>query len=399
MHPSEDWASMTDRMDRLRDLAAAAAPAAIELRRRLHRRPELGRREFETTRAVADALTAVGVTPALRPEATGLTAELGNGGPTVAFRADVDALPIQEQTGLDYASEVPGVMHACGHDAHTAIGYGIAAVLSQLDSLPGRVRFVFQPAEELIPGGAVDVIADGLLDDVTAIAAFHVDPALAPGKIGLRAGPITGASDRLVIRLNGPGGHTSRPHRTVDLIYAAARVAAELPTLLQRTTDPRHPVILAFGRISGGNAENVIPGEVEMGGTVRLFDIDLWRTMQGRVSRLVRDLADPLGAVAKVEYEQGSPPVLNDTAVIQAVARAGEAALGADNLADTHQSMGSEDFSWYLEHTPGALVRLGSSLTGRDVDLHSSTFDVDERAIETGILAGSAALLELLGPA
>ncbi len=387
---------MTDRMDRLRDLVAAAVPGAIELRRRIHRRPELGKREFETTRAVAGALTAIGVDPTLRPEATGLTADIGDDGPLVAFRADLDALPIQEQTGLDFASEVPGAMHACGHDAHTAIGVGIATALAGLDSLPGRVRFVFQPAEELIPGGAVDVIAEGLLDGVSSILAFHVDPALAPGRIGLLAGPITGASDRMVIRLTGPGGHTSRPHRTVDLIYAAARVAAELPTLLQRTTDPRHPVVVAFGRISGGNAENVIPGEVEIGGTVRLFDVDLWRAMQGRVSRLVRDLAEPLGAVAKVEYEQGSPPVRNDTGVIAAVARSGARSLGPDMVSDTHQSMGSEDFAWYLEQTPGALVRLGSSLTGRDVDLHSSTFDLDERAIETGILSGAAAILELL---
>ncbi len=388
---------MTDRTDQLRALAAAVTPGAVKLRRRLHRRPEVGRREFETTRTVSDALVAAGLTPILRSEATGLTADLGGGdGPAVAFRADLDGLPIQEQTGLDFASEVPGVMHACGHDAHTAIGYGIAATLAGLDDLPGRARFLFQPAEEMIPGGAVGMIADGLLEGVGTILAFHVDPALAPGRIGLRSGPITGASDRIVIRLSGPGGHTSRPHRTVDLVYAAARVAAELPTLLQRTTDPRHPIIMAFGRISGGNAENVIPGEIELGGTVRLFDVDLWRTMQGRVSRLVRDLADPLGAVAKVEYEQGSPPVSNDAAVIAAVARSGERSLGLDNLADTQQSMGSEDFSWYLQDTPGALVRLGTSLTGRDIDLHSSTFDIDENAIETGILAGAAAVLELM---
>ncbi len=166
--------------------------------------------------------------------------------------------------------------------------------------------------------------------------------------------------------------------------------------LLQRTTDPRDPVILAFGRINGGNTENVIPSEVELGGTVRLFDLDLWRTMAGRVERIVRDLVDPLGAVSKIEYEQGSPPVVNDAAVIRAVSAAAAAALGDGALADTEQSMGSEDFAWYLEEVPGALVRLGTAIAGRDVDLHSSTFDVDERGIETGILAGCAAVLELL---
>ncbi len=388
---------MSDHVSRLRSLAAAAAPAAVELRRAMHRRPELGRQEVESTAAVAAALQAAGVTPQLREAGTGLVAEVGSDGPVVAFRADLDALPIEEQTGLPFASEHPGVMHACGHDAHTAIGYGIAAVLAQVDDLPGRVRVVFQPAEEMIPGGAPELIAEGVLDGVSAIFAFHVDPTLVPGRVGVRTGPVTSASDRVVIRLTGPGGHTSRPHRTVDLVYAAARVATELPTLLQRTTDPRDPVILAFGRIGGGNAENVIPTEVELGGTVRLFEMELWRTMASRVERIVRDLVDPFGALAKVEYTQGSPPVVNDAGVIDTVSRGIAAELGDSALAPTQQSMGSEDYAWYLDEVPGAMARLGTAIVGRDVDLHSSTFDIDENAIEAGILAGSAALVELLG--
>ncbi len=387
---------MTDRIDRLRSLTARSYPGAVALRRRIHAHPELARQEILTTAVVAEALEEAGLRPRLRNGTTGLTVDLGTSGPLVAFRADLDALPIQEQTGLDFASRVPGVMHACGHDAHAAVAAGVAVALSRLGELPGRVRVIFQPAEEAIPGGAPELIADGLVDGVEAIVAFHVDPTLSPGRVGLRAGPVTSASDRVVVRLTGPGGHTSRPHRTVDLVYAAARVASELPVLLQRTTDPRDPVILAFGRINGGNTENVIPSEVELGGTVRLFDLDLWRTMAGRVERIVRDLVDPLGAVSKIEYEQGSPPVVNDAAVIRAVSAAAAAALGDGALADTEQSMGSEDFAWYLEEMPGALVRLGTAIAGRDVDLHSSTFDVDERGIETGILAGCAAVLELL---
>ncbi len=380
----------------LRSLAASAAPAAVELRRTVHRHPELGREEIRSTAAVAAALEAAGVEPRLRVGSTGLVAEIGEGGPMVAFRADLDALPIEEQTGLPFASERPGIMHACGHDAHTAIGYGIAAVLARVDALPGRVRIVFQPAEELIPGGAPDLIEEGVLDGVSSIFAFHVDPTLVPGRVGVRTGPVTSASDRVVIRLSGPGGHTSRPHRTVDLVYVAARIATELPTLLQRTTDPRDPVILAFGRIEGGNAENVIPTEVELGGTVRLFEMELWRTMASRVERLVRDLVDPFGALAKVEYTQGSPPVVNDSRVIDTVSRGIAGALGESALAPTQQSMGSEDYAWYLDEVPGAMARLGTAIVGRDVDLHSSTFDIDENAIEAGILAGSAALLALL---
>ncbi len=393
---AENEDPVTDPIDRLRSLAARSYPGAVKLRRRIHRRPELARQEVATTSVVAQALAETGLAPQVRQAGTGLYVDVGTRGPRVAFRCDLDALPIQEQTGLDFSSEVPGVMHACGHDAHTAIGAGIAVALSRLDELPGRVRVIFQPAEEAIPGGAGELIDEGIIDGVEAIMAFHVDPTLSPGRVGLRAGAVTSASDRVVIRLSGPGGHTSRPHRTVDLVYAAARVASELPVLLQRTTDPRDPVILAFGRINGGNAENVIPTEVELGGTLRLFDLELWRTMEGRVERIVRDLVDPLGAVSKVEYEQGSPPVVNDAGVIRAVERAAATALGEGALSDTQQSMGSEDFAWYLEEMPGALVRLGTAIAGRDVDLHSSTFDIDERSIEAGILAGSAALLELI---
>ena len=207
---------------------------------------------------------------------------------------------------------------------------------------------------------------------------------------------MTGASDKITIGLSGPGGHTSRPHKTVDLVYAAARVAADLPVLLQRTTDPRHPVILTFGKIEGGNAANVIPTHVELCGTVRMFDHDLWQTMGIQVNRLVSDLVDPLGATAKVEYERGSPPVDNDKAVVSAIADATRSVLGHASVSDTHQSMGSEDFAWFLQHAPGAMIRLGAAQPERNLDLHSSTLDLDEGAIELGILTASASLIELM---
>jgi amidohydrolase len=381
----------------IRKLVAAASDAAIELRRSIHRRPEVGHSEFLTTNRLAEFLSESGLQPRIREEGTGLTVDVGAGdGPLVAFRADLDGLPISEQNVLPYASEVAGVMHACGHDAHAAIGAGIARVLGGYDDLPGRVRFVFQPAEETIPGGAVAMVREGVMEGVSGIVAFHVDPSIPPGSVGIRADAITGASDRLNVTLSGPGGHTSRPHQTVDLVHAAARLVIDLPAHLQRMNDPRNPVVVVFGRITGGSAENVIPVNVELGGTIRLFDLELWRTLPPLVERLVHETVAPLGASAKVRYEQGSPPVVNDLSVIETIREAATEALGNDSVLPTHQSLGSEDFSWFLESAPGALIRLGSALPDRRVDLHSADFDIDERAIPTGMLVGTTALIRMI---
>jgi len=323
--------------------------------------------------------------------------EVGSGEPLVAFRADIDALPLEETNVLPFRSENPGAMHACGHDAHSAIGVGIAKLLAGLDDLPGRVRFLFQPAEEVIPGGAEAMLREGVMDGVQAIIAFHVDPSIPPGTVGLLSGAITGASDRLHVTLEGPGGHTSRPHQTVDLLQAAARLVIDLPAHLRRLHDPRSALVTVFGRISGGTTDNVIPSQVELGGTVRLFDLDFWRGLPPLVERLVNEIVTPFGATATVHYVRGVPPVVNDPGVIAAVEMAASAVLGADGVLPTHQSLGAEDFAWYLESAPGALIRLGSALPDRTVDLHSSTFDLDERAIPIGMEVGAAGLLRLLG--
>ncbi len=370
----------------------------VDLRRDLHANPEIGWAEHRTTRKVAEHLRSFGLEPWVRAAGTGATVEIGSGDRIVGFRADLDALPIAEENDCAYRSQHRGFMHACGHDAHTAIGVGIAGVLSQLDvgDIPGRIRFIFQPAEEQIPGGAHAMCDDGVTEGLSAIAAFHVDPSLPVGSIGLRRGGITGASDRLTIRLHGPGGHTSRPHQTVDLAYAAGRVVTDLPGLLRYGVDPRETIAMVFGRIQGGSADNVIPTQIELGGTVRLFNLDLWRLMPKVIEQHVHDLVAPLGATAQVMYVQGSPPVVNDGLVIEAFERAGRAVLEETQVTGTHQSLGSEDFAWYLEEVPGALVRLGSALSDRVVDLHSATFDIDEGCIEHGIRVGAAAMLELL---
>ena len=383
-------------IERLLALVGDHADASVALRRTIHRHPELGHQEKATTALLAETLTDAGLHPVVRDAGTGLTVEVGSGDPLVAFRADIDALPLDEKNTLPFRSEFPGVMHACGHDAHASIAVGVAVMLASLDDLPGRVRFLFQPAEEVIPGGAEAMLSEGVMDDVQAILAFHVDPSIPPGSVGLRAGAITGASDRLSVTLEGPGGHTSRPHETVDLLQAAARLMVDLPAHLQRLNDPRTPLVAVFGRINGGTTENVIPSRLELGGTVRLFDLDFWRGLPPLVERLVHEIVTPFGATAKVDYDQGAPPVVNDDAVIAAVKHAATEVLGPDGVISTMQSLGAEDFAWYLESAPGALIRLGSALPNRRVDLHSDTFDLDERAIPIGMLVGANSLLRLL---
>ena len=387
---------MSDVISRLRDLVAAEADGAVALRRIIHRHPEVGFAEHGTTERVATYLRDAGLDPAIRPSGTGLTVDVGEGDPLVVFRADLDGLPIHEANEVEYRSQVDGVMHACGHDAHTAIGAGLARVMAGLGSLQGRVRFVFQPAEETVPGGAVEMLKEGAVAGAIAAIAFHVDPSTPPGTVALKTGPITGASDRVAIELVGPGGHTSRPHQTVDLIQALARLVVDLPAYVKRVTDPRQPIALVFGRIEGGTAENVVPARVEVAGTMRMFDLDLWKQIPPLIEKAAHDIAAPLGAQVNVRYERGSPPVVNDHSVIQAVGRAARTVLGDEGVLPTAQSLGAEDFAWYLEDVPGALIRLGARLPNRTVDLHATDFDIDERSIPTGMMVGAVALLELL---
>lgn len=381
--------------DSLREQIAAETDPAVALRRAIHRHPELGHHEYATSQAVLDHLTAAGIEAAIWRDGIGVVADVGTDGPMVAFRADLDALPVMETTGAPYASEIPGIMHACGHDAHTAIAAGLARALASVD-LPGRVRFIFQPAEECVPGGAEAMVRDGLVADVEAILAFHVDPSIPTGTVGIRSGPITAAADRIRVHLTGPGGHTSRPHQTVDLIHAAARVVTDLPQLIQRRTDPRDAIVVVFGKIEGGAAENVIPTTVDVAGTIRMFDADLWRSMPPLARRLVADVLAPLGAEATVDYQRGAPPVVNDAAVISVVEKAAASVLGPEGVMPTKQSLGAEDFAWFLDEIPGALIRLGAAPQGRSVDLHSATFDLDESAIPIGMMVAAESLLSLI---
>jgi amidohydrolase len=380
----------------IRGLAAEVLPMVTDLRRAIHRHPELAHQEYRTTEAIVETLRGRGLSPRTRTPRTGLTVEIGSGKPLVALRADLDGLPIQEPEGLPFRSEVEGVMHACGHDAHAAIGVGVGLVLSRLGPLPGRVRIIFQPAEETFPGGAQELVREGVIDGVSAIIAFHVDPTLEPGRIGFRAGPITGSADRFYITLEGPGGHTARPHRTVDLIHAAGVVITQLPGTLDRLVDARKPFSLVFGKISGGTADNVIPATVELSGTCRTLDREVYEELPVLIESLVQDLVAPAGAKALVHYQRGIPPVVNDESLIAGLRAAVADVIGQEALASTNTSMGAEDFARYTEQIPGALLRLGARPAGFVGDLHSAGFRIDERALETGLTAGVAALLRML---
>ncbi|HMA48009.1 MAG TPA: amidohydrolase [Frankiaceae bacterium] len=376
-------------------------PELISLRRRLHAHPELGHQEHATTDLLYDRLAAEGLKPQLLPSGSGLWCDVGCGpGPTVMVRADLDALPLGDETATAYRSTVAGVCHACGHDVHTAVVLGTGLALAAADErspLPGTVRLVFQPAEELMPGGALDMIAAGVLAPVSTALAVHCDPAVDVGYVGLWAGPITAAADRVIVTLEGPGGHTSRPQNTVDLVYALARLVVELPAAMSRLVDPRAAMSLVWGQIQAGTAPNAIPRSGVARGTLRMLSRDSWDDAPGLVRRLAEQIAGPYGATVDVDYRRGIPPVVNSSAVTQLLRTAAERALGPAAVLTTGQSLGGEDFAWYLEHVPGAMARLGTRTPGgATYDLHQGRFDVDERAIGVGVRLLTHAALEAL---
>ena len=354
--------------------------------RHIHAHPELSRREFATTELVAGLLSAAGLRPKLFDSGTGLICDVGTGERTVALRADMDALPLTELTGLPFASTVPGAAHACGHDAHTAMLIAAGLALASAPELPGRVRLVFQPAEEVMPGGALDVIAAGGLDGVDSIFGLHCDPRLEVGSVGTRVGAITSATDLLELRLTSPGGHTSRPHLTADLVHALGTVITGLPALLSRRIDPRSGTVLVWGAVHAGEAPNAVPQDGVLRGTLRTGDHEVWADLEPLVAGLVESLLAPTGVGFELEHRRGVPPVVNDEEST-AVLRAGvEAALGEQALTSTRQSSGGEDFGWYLENISGSFARLGVwSGDGQMPDLHQATFHLDERALLTGV--------------
>ena len=358
----------------------------VAWRRHIHRHPELGRQEFATTQFVADRLVEAGLNPKTLPGGAGLMCDFGpEYAPRIALRADIDALPMAERTGLPFTSATPGVAHACGHDAHTAMLLGAATALASVPQLPVGVRLIFQSAEELMPGGALDAIAAGALMGVSRIFALHCDPHLAAGNIAITAGPITSAADFVEISLRSPGGHTSRPHLTTDLVYGMGTLITGLPGVLSRRLDPRHATVMVWGAVNAGSAPNAIPQTGTLSGTVRTASRQAWIEMEDVVRETVSGLLAPLGIGHSLAYHRGVPPVVNDERCTQIMTHAIEA-VGPEMLVEAQQSGGGEDFSWYLEEVPGAMARLGVwSGQGPQRDLHQPDFDIDERALAVGV--------------
>ncbi|UQE76208.1 amidohydrolase [Gordonia sp. PP30] len=364
----------------------------IAWRREIHANPELSMAEFATTAKVVDVLTGAGLSPVVLPKGTGVVCDFGPADrPRIGLRADLDGLPIPEQTGLPFTSRVDGVSHSCGHDAHSAILMGVGCLLAGRTDLPFGVRLIFQAAEEVMPGGALDAIDAGVTDGLARIFALHCDPHLQVGTVGLRSGPLTSAADRLEVHLRGPGGHTSRPHLTSDLIYAMGTLITGLPGVLARRIDPRSGTVMSWGAVHSGDAPNAIPQEGRLRGTVRTGDHAIWDDMEPLVRSVVGELVAPLGVSYDLTYVRGVPPVVNDEGSVGMLRRS-VAAMDPAAEVDTPQSPGGEDFAWYLEHVPGAMARLGVwSGTGPQCDLHQPNFDIDERALAVGIatLAGT----------
>jgi amidohydrolase len=368
----------------------------VDLRRDLHAHPELAWAERRSTDLVSHHLDEVGW-QVTRTGESGLIADLGDGdGARVALRADLDALPVNDTTDDPWRSRVPGVAHACGHDVHTTALLGAGLALAEVHAagqLPGRARLLFQPAEEVMPGGATRLMELGALDDVGRIFCLHCDPSLDVGQVGLREGPVTGATDSLEVHLTGAGGHTSRPHLTEDLTFALGKIVTELSAVLSRRLDPRAGVSVVWGRLEAGRAVNVIPDSGSLAGTVRMLDAVAWSDMEERIRRHVAEIVAPYGVQAAVTYRRGVPPVVNDAAAVGLLGRAVDDVLGTGGRAPTAQSLGGEDFAWYLTKVSGAMGRLGTRTPGGPTyDIHQGNLRVDERATAIGakVLAGVA---------
>ena len=384
--------------DQLKAEVKAAQQELLAIRRHLHAHPELSGNEHQTAALVAGELRKLGWRVQEGVGRTGVLAELGpSGGPVVALRVDMDALPVEERTGLPYASLNQGLMHACGHDIHTTVGLGVARILGPLaEQLVGTVRLLFQPAEETAQGAAW-MVADGAMQGVDALFGVHVFPSLSVGTIGVRSGSLTAAAGELEVEVLGEGGHGARPHQSTDAIWIAARVVSGLQEAISRRLDALHPVVVSFGRIEGGKAFNVIADHVRLLGTVRCLDLELHAQLPGWIEETVQAICKGYGGEARVRYRCISPPVHNDPELTQLLADEAVELLGRPQVEWLEQpSLGAEDFAELQRDTPSTMFRLGVAGPKGCTPLHSNTFAADEAAVGVGVEVLSASLLTWL---
>ena len=386
--------------DRIAGIAGEINPALVKIRRRMHENPELGFEERETSAMIQGELDRIGLSWQGGFGKTGIAARAGDGdGRTVALRGDIDALPIDETGDAPYRSRVKGKMHACGHDAHTAILVGVAEVMGRLaPELPGRAMLIFQPAEEGL-GGARAMLEDGLLDWMRPdiILGYHNWPLIRAGSVGYHPGTAFASTDPFDIEIRGRSGHGAHPHLARDPIVAAGALVSALQTIVSREIAPLAPAVVTVGRIDGGTARNQIPDTVRLEGTTRSQDPQVRETIRAAIERMCRGIAETHGVAVAPTFHQGVPPVINDPEILAPTLEAIGAALGPDNVVELPQgSMGSEDFAEFSTRLPSAHFRIGSRLEGHETMLHRSDFDLDERCIPTGVVALSAAMLAMM---
>lgn len=388
---------MKDILEEIRQQARALQQTQIGWRRHLHQQPELSNQEHDTTEFLRKQLTKYGAKFLPTKTDTGLLVELAGNttGPTVVIRSDIDALPITEQTDLPFKSRRPGCMHACGHDVHMATVLGTVAVLSKLHSrLRGKVRFIFQPAEEMPPGGARPMIASGALKDASVIFGMHVEPHLATGRISLRDGAAMASVYDFDLTILGKTGHAARPHFTVDGIAVAAEIVDSVQKIVSRETDPIDPVVITFGQIRGGTARNVIADRVEMIGTARTLSVQAAKKVPALIKRTVDGIAKARGAKCELQEVARYPVLRNDARVNKHLAAAYDELFGKGKVETTPPVLGGEDFACYLEHVPGAMFRLGvmNNKIHANQPWHSPRFIADEQAMfyGTSLLAAAA---------
>lgn len=382
---------MLERATRLQD-------QLIAWRREIHRHPELGFHETRTAALVAGVLNSLGYRVRTGVGRTGVVGERGAGPPIVAIRADMDALPIQEANDVPYASTVPGVMHACGHDAHTAIALGVATLLAE-EPFPGTVRFLFQPAEEVADeegfSGASRMIQDGAMEGVKAVLGLHVNVIKPTGDIAIEAGPASAGVDSFALAINGKGGHGAYPHRSVDPIYIAAHVILALNGIVSRRLDPFDPAVISIGAVHGGTASNVIPEEVNLSGTIRYEATEVQQLLRTEIERAA-EVARALGGDYQLTFETGYPPMINDAGIAALLRQVATDLLGAEHVRPRDKGMGAEDFGYFSALAPGAMFGLGCRPAGEVWPGHSPHFDLDERCLPVGAAVLAEAALRLL---
>ena len=383
---------MSQLQEKIKALAKEYAPSQIAVRHHLHAHPELSYQEFETAAYVKAQLAEMGIASEEKAT-TGLVAIIEGKNPgsrIIALRADMDALPIQEQNDVPYKSMVPGVMHACGHDVHTTILLGAAKILlATKDSWEGTVKLFFQPGEEKNPGGASYMIRDGALQNPApeAIVALHVHPGLDTGKLSFRKGRVMASADELYMTIKGPGGHAASPHLASDTILIASHVIISLQQIISRNRNPVSPSVLSICSVQGGNTTNVIPSEVKLMGTFRAMD-ETWRyKAHALITKTAKGVAESMGATIDVLIDVGYPTVDNDPAFTEIAWKLADDYMGANNVLETEMRMGAEDFGYYSQQIPGCFFRLGvrNEAAGIVHNVHTPHFNIDEKAIEIGM--------------